>query len=126
MDFSRARPAGFTTCASGSIGSALWVGRESRLNCSRRYLKKVLVRPAREPGAGDLVQGHLRVGGDHWHLATGGETAPDLADGEPVAQHPRFPVGEVNGGRPVPCRVFPILFGELGRLAHRPDMISGR
>ena len=40
MVFSRARRTGFTTCASGSSGARSWVGRESRLNCSRKYLKK--------------------------------------------------------------------------------------
>ena len=40
MVFSRARRTGFTTCASGSSGSRSWLGRESRLNCSRIYLKK--------------------------------------------------------------------------------------
>ena len=60
-------------------------------------LEEVLLRPAREHGAGNLDQGHLRVGGDHWHLATVGETAPDLADREPVAQDDRL-LGEVNGG----------------------------
>ena len=60
-------------------------------------LEEVLLRPAREHGAGNLDQGHLRVGGDHWHLATVGETAPNLADREPVAQDDRL-LGEVNGG----------------------------
>ena len=62
-----------------------------------QVLEEVLLRPAREHGAGDLVQGHLWVRGYHGHLATVGETAPNLADGESVAQDDRL-LGEVNGG----------------------------
>ena len=91
MVFSRARRTGFTTCASGSSGSRSWVGRVE-VERSRRYLKKFSC-DQRE----NMAPATCRwVGGDHWHLATVGETAPDLADREPVAQYYRL-LGEVNG-----------------------------
>ena len=73
-------------------------GQRVEVELLAHILEEVLLRPAREHGAGNLDQGHLRVGGDHWHLATVGQTAPDLADREPVAQYYRF-LGEVNGCR---------------------------
>ena len=53
-------------------------GQRVEVELLAQVLEEVLLRPAREHGAGDLHQGHLWVGGDHWHLATVGETAPDL------------------------------------------------
>ena len=50
-------------------------GQSVEVELLAQVLEEVLLRPAREHGAGDLLQGHLWVGGDHRHLPTVGQTA---------------------------------------------------